>query len=721
MKYPFTSFLCHKRMASSSAELSLVATKIVQLLPVLGCLIAFTGLHTTAYGQVNYAALSAQVDSLGSTYQNAPFVRNTTNGAQTTIQAGQTKTIYYDSIQYNNSITRVYAWIGIPQGASASDKVPGIVLVHGGGGTAYKSWVDKWVSQGYAAISIAVEGQTDARSEADGWVKHAWAGPSRDRIYSDSNLPLNEQWMYHSVVDTILANSLMHSLNMVDSEKIGIMGISWGGVITATTIGVDDRFTFAISAYGCGAQTQERGVWAKPSRWARKLGNNEMYKQVWDPLLRMDRISIPTMWFSSPTDENFPISRQAMTYRASPGPRLVALKHGMRHNHAAAWDPGDTYAFADSVIANQEPWCDLVDFKLNSNVARAKFRTEKSITSATIVYSTDDISKLETEMTWLQTSDNVSLSSSGGYADVVATLPAGTTAWYLNVFAAELVASTGFQWANGDDLLPYEKINYGALLNADFAAVGVGESVIFTPRPNLSGTWSWSGPNGFVKNSRNARLDNIQIQDAGDYIVTYQDSLGNISRDTYSLEVTGSQDVGNVPLPGSSSFNNGVFTLQGAGVDFRRGSDKIHFYHQSLSGDGEMIARVTSVENTSSWAKGGVMIRDSLAANSNFAMVMQKNDNRVAFQFRKTVGAASDFSNWLQGGTGSIKYVRIRRVGDTFRGFYSTVSESGPWVELGAAQTISMGQDVYIGLAVNSHSNTNFSTATFDSVSIIEY
>ena len=47
-----------------------------------------------------------------------------------------------------------------------------MVLVHGGGGTAFKEWVEKWNARGYAAISIAVEGQTDKRSEdGESWEK----------------------------------------------------------------------------------------------------------------------------------------------------------------------------------------------------------------------------------------------------------------------------------------------------------------------------------------------------------------------------------------------------------------------------------------------------------------------------------------------------------------------------------------------------------------------
>ena len=50
--------------------------------------------------------------------------------------------------------TRIFAWWGLPEGASADKKVPAMVLVHGGGGTAFASWVKTWNDRGYAAIAM---------------------------------------------------------------------------------------------------------------------------------------------------------------------------------------------------------------------------------------------------------------------------------------------------------------------------------------------------------------------------------------------------------------------------------------------------------------------------------------------------------------------------------------------------------------------------------------
>ena len=242
-------------------------------------------------------------------------------------EAGGIKAVYFDTLNWKGQPTKAFAWLGVPK--NSSGKAPGIVLVHGGGGSAFQPWVRQWNDRGFAAISIAVEGQTSERTAANpkAWKRHESGGPARVGIYGDSSEPIADQWMYHAVADTVLANSLLRSLPGVDPEKIGIMGVSWGGVITSTVIGIDTRFAFGIATYGCG------GLSKAGNQYGRALGNNLLYQQVWDPLLRLDRAKLPVLWFSWPQDQHFPLDCQAASYRKAPGPKMVALVPNMGHGH----------------------------------------------------------------------------------------------------------------------------------------------------------------------------------------------------------------------------------------------------------------------------------------------------------------------------------------------------------------------------------------------------
>ena len=65
------------------------------------------------------------------------------------------------------------------------------------------------------------------------------------------------------------------------------------------------------------------------------------------------------------------------------------------------------------------------------------------------------------------------------------------------------------------------------------------------------------------------------------------------------------QDVGNPAIAGSSSFDQGQFTVNASGTDIWDSSDQFHFVYQQVTGDVDVVARVDSLANTDPWAKAG--------------------------------------------------------------------------------------------------------------------
>jgi dienelactone hydrolase len=354
-----------------------------------------------------------------------------------TVSAGEIKAVYFSGLDYLGSPTRVFAYVGIPAGASASSPVPAVVLVHGGGGRAFSAWVQEWNDRGYAAISMSVEGHTDTR------ISHAMAGPSRDGCYNDTDVePITDQWMYHAVADTVLANSLMRSLPEVVADEVGLMGISWGGIITSTTIGIDTRFKFAIPTYGCGHLYDARNYYGA------QLGNNDVYKQIWDPMVRIANATMPVLWQSWPEDPHFPMDSFAYSYHGVSGPYMVSLKPGMGHGHK--FDIAETYDFADSIISSGSPWCEQQSIGLTGSAATVVFTSTKNLINASLVYTTgnDEItSDTTTNLEWIQTILSPPEEGPAGTWMVTATLPAGVTGWFINVEAIN-VKATGYNNTN---------------------------------------------------------------------------------------------------------------------------------------------------------------------------------------------------------------------------------------------------------------------------------
>jgi len=172
-------------------------------------------------------------------------------------------------------------------------------------------------------------------------------------------------------------------------------------------------------------------------------------------------------------------------------------------------------------------------------------------------------------------------------------------------------------------------------------------------------------------------------------------------------------DVGAVGAPGNASFNNPAFTVAGAGADVWGTADAFHFVYQPLDGNGTIVARVGSVQNTAAWAKAGVMIRSSLSAGSAQGFMLVSAAKGVAFQRRLSDGGPS------VGTAGSLspppRWVKLTRSGDTITAFES--GDGTSWTQV-ASDTFSMPSSVLIGLAVSSHVSGVTSTATFDGVSV---
>jgi len=161
----------------------------------------------------------------------------------------------------------------------------------------------------------------------------------------------------------------------------------------------------------------------------------------------------------------------------------------------------------------------------------------------------------------------------------------------------------------------------------------------------------------------------------------------------------------------------GTYTITGSGADIWAvdgvEADQFHFAYKMLTGAGSIVARVQSVENTNSWAKAGVMIRETLDPGSAHAMMVVTPGSGISFQRRPGTGQTS-----IDDTTSDIAapyWVKIER--DLAGNFSAYSSANGSsWQKLGVAESIQMPSNVYIGLALTSHDATLTCRAVFTNV-----
>ncbi len=222
------------------------------------------------------------------------------------------------------------------------------------------------------------------------------------------------------------------------------------------------------------------------------------------------------------------------------------------------------------------------------------------------------------------------------------------------------------------------------------------------------GTWTPTSTGNHLIDAYVDDIDRIEeLDENNNVLVTSID----VTSSSNLPEPWANGDVGNVGSVGSVMHELGTFTVNGSGEDIWNNQDGFHFVHQSLQGDGEIIARVTDVEYTDDWAKAGVMIRESLDDNSKHVMTVLTPHSEICFQRRTQNGGGSNHTGVMA----SIPYwVKVTRTGNTFTGY---MSGSGTEWTLIDSVTIDMADDVYMGLAVTAHNNSTLCTAVFDNVS----
>ncbi|MCC3375280.1 S9 family peptidase [Cohnella sp. REN36] len=290
--------------------------------------------------------------------------------------AGGVKAIFYEGLPYEGKPTKVFAYVGMPDLHPGEDGVPAVVLVHGGAGTAYADWVKKWNDRGYAAIAMDLEGHLPLWDEQTRSYKpHEGGGPNNQPVWQDIGKPEKEQWTYHAVADTALAHSLLRSLPGVDPGRVGIVGVSWGAVLTEIAVGIDDRFRFAVVVYGSGFVAESESYFGDAYRsWPREM--QERFERLWEPAAYLRRAKLPMLWVNGDNDGHFPLTVFTKSYEVAKPDSVLSIHPGMPHNQEEAVRPPEIYAFADSIVSGSAPLARIVRHERDADVRRVTVAME---------------------------------------------------------------------------------------------------------------------------------------------------------------------------------------------------------------------------------------------------------------------------------------------------------------------------------------------------------
>ena len=186
------------------------------------------------------------------------------------------------------------------------EKLPVIFFIHGGpvGQDDYGFDFTRQMlaAQGYAVVAVNYRGSNGRGIDYS------------KAIYAD--------WGNKEVLDIQGAADHLIGKGIVDGNKMGIGGWSYGGILTDYMIAKDTRFKAAVSGAGSAMQLSLYGVDQYILQFDNELGqpwkdkNYEKYLKLSYPFLNADKIKTPTMFLTGEKDFNVPAVGSEQMYQA---------------------------------------------------------------------------------------------------------------------------------------------------------------------------------------------------------------------------------------------------------------------------------------------------------------------------------------------------------------------------------------------------------------------
>lgn len=330
-------------------------------------------------------------------------------------QSGAVHSLLYAGEKFEDHDTEVFAFYASPAtlGEAKSDaKFPGVVLIHGGGGTAFAEWTWLWAKRGYAAIAMDLSGSQpidpiygedgvpvpNQSAKLDTRHRLINGGPDQghpqkfDSIGGDKS----DDWPYHAAASVIRAHSLLRSFPEVIVDRTAVTGISWGGYTTCLVASLDDRFRAAVPVYGCGYIFNGESV-QKPS--IDKLDSRRAaWIEAYDPSSLFPNCRVPILFVNGTNDVHYPLDSFQESYNTVPGEKQIRIEVYMPHGHPPGWKPKEIGLFIDAYCTDGVPLAKVDKPETIDGKIRLNYISVVPLKSALLHYTTD--TGLRSKRTW---------------------------------------------------------------------------------------------------------------------------------------------------------------------------------------------------------------------------------------------------------------------------------------------------------------------------------
>lgn len=228
---------------------------------------------------------------------------------------------------------------------NAPKKGPGVVMFHG-----YSvdsgDWLDKiaYASNGFTVIALDCRGQ-GGRSEDNLTVK---GSTLRGHIIRGIDDPNPDNLYYRQVfLDTVQTARILMSMDSVDSDRVGVFGISQGGALATACAALEPRIKELVAVYPFLSDYKRvwnmdmnNSAYAEIAEYFRNFDpTHEREDEIFNKLGYIDiqnfseKINARTLWVTGMIDAVCPPSSQFATYNKIQTEKEILLYHEYAHEH----------------------------------------------------------------------------------------------------------------------------------------------------------------------------------------------------------------------------------------------------------------------------------------------------------------------------------------------------------------------------------------------------
>jgi cephalosporin-C deacetylase-like acetyl esterase len=296
-------------------------------------------------------------------------------------RTGLVQEVYYQGEPFHGKPTRVFAYLGRPN--TGKGPYPAMLLVHGGGGKAFREWAEHWAQRGYVALAMDTAGCGPNGPLTDGGPDQS--DTTKFRGFTDDEVC--DMWTYHAVAAVIRGHSLLARLPEVDRSRIGITGLSWGGYLTCIVAALDHRLKVAVPVYGCGFLGED-SYWKATALAKMRPDARDRWLRDFDPSQYLSGVKCPMLFLNGTRDFAYPLDSYRASYRLVPAHlRHVSVIPDLPHHHI--WTFAEVDQFVDSVLRHGAPLPCLRAPAIHRDLVTATVVSSAPIKQASLLYTTD--------------------------------------------------------------------------------------------------------------------------------------------------------------------------------------------------------------------------------------------------------------------------------------------------------------------------------------------